>query len=193
MLLSVKTELAVNSAGFTSSFLDLQPKVLTTRGKAESRMFHQANQRFGTLDLIMLVVLCGTVSSVVGASIAGFTHDSRPAHARTTAETLALQIRAQHETALASVVPAPHGDRAPASVEVPPLTDGTMGKDPWGHPFHYSVLGSPNEAHPVIAVWSEGPNGKLESDLSEFDETKPEAFHFKGDDIGYLSLNTTKK
>lgn len=156
-------------------------------------MFHQANQRFGTLDLIMLVVLCGTVSSVVGASIAGFTKDTRPSRARSTAETYALQLRAQHETAVAAL-PAPEaGTRGPASVEVPPLTDGQIGRDPWGRPYHYSVLGSPTDPRPVIAVWSEGPNMKLDSDIAEFDEANPAKFHFKGDDVGFLSLYASKK
>jgi hypothetical protein len=155
-------------------------------------MFHQANQRFGTLDLIMLVVLCGTVSTVVGASIAGFTKDNRSSNARRTANHLALQIRIQHEAALATISPHAAGDRSPASVEVPPLTEGQIGKDPWGKPYHYSVLGSPTEAKPVIAVWSEGPNGKLESDVSEFDEKAPTKFHFRGDDIGFLSLHAAK-
>lgn len=156
-------------------------------------MFHQANQRFGTLDLIMLVVLCGTVSSVVGASIAGFTKDSRPSRARGTAETLALTIRSQHENAVVAMPVSESGDRAPASVEVPPLTDGQMGRDPWGYPFHYSVLGSPNDPRPVIAVWSVGPNGKLDSDISEFDESNPTKFRFKGDDVGFLSIYASKK
>ncbi|MEK7357149.1 MAG: hypothetical protein AAB250_11920 [Bdellovibrionota bacterium] len=156
-------------------------------------MFHQANQRFGTLDLIMLVVLCGTVSSVVGASIAGFTKDTRPTRARSSAEALALQIRAQHENALASMPPAGGGDRAPASVEVPPLTDGQIGRDPWGRQFHYSVLGPLTDLRPAIAVWSGGANGKVDSDVSEFDEAAPEKFHFRGDDVGFLSLAATKK
>ncbi len=141
----------------------------------------------------MLVVLCGTVSSVVGASIAGFTHDTRPSRARNAAEALALQIRVQHESAVATISPATAGDRGPASVEVPPLTDGQMGKDPWGRPFHYSVLGSVSASQPVIAVWSEGPNGKVESDVAEFDEKAPMKFHFKGDDIGFLSIYASKK
>lgn len=156
-------------------------------------MFHQANQRFGTLDLIMLVVLCGTVSSVVGATIAGFTKDNRPSTARQTAETWALDIRQRHEAAVTASIGRSEGDRGPASVEVPPMTDGQIGRDPWGRPYHYSVLGNISDPRPVIAVWSDGPNGKLESDISEFDEASPTKFHFKGDDVGFLSLYSTKK
>ena len=81
-------------------------------------------------------------------------------------------------------------DRAPASVgeSIPPLTDGQIGRDPWGHEFHYSILGNPSDPHPTIVVWSDGPNGKLESNIGEIDERHPKGFHFKGDDIGYVSV-----
>lgn len=150
---------------------------------------HQKNQPFGTLDLIMLVVLCGTVSSVVGASVAGLLHDDRPARARAAAESLADQIRAQHDQAVASFRAAAAGDRAPASVgdSVPPLTDGQMGKDPWGRPYFYTVLGNPTNANSTIVVWSEGPNGKLESKIDELTEQNVHDFHFKGDDVGFIS------
>lgn len=149
-------------------------------------MIRQANQRFGTLDLIMLVVLCGTVSSVVGASIAGFLHDTRPARTRATAETLVGQIRQQRDASYHSQA---GSERSPASVSdvVPPLTEGQIGRDSWGRPFHYSVLGHPHEAHPMIAVWSDGPNGKPESNISELEEVGTKAFHFKGDDLGFIA------
>ncbi len=153
--------------------------------------FRQKNQHFGTLDLIALVVLCGTVSSVVGAAVAGFLHDDRPTRARTMAESLAYQIRHQHDSALVSLL---HGSdesgRAPASVSdasVPPLTDGQMGKDPWGRPYFYTVLGLPTDPNSTIVVWSEGPNGKLESKIDELTEVNVRDFHFRGDDVGFIA------
>ena len=146
------------------------------------------NQRlFGTLDLIMLVVLCGTVSSVVGASMAGLLHDDRPARAHQLAESLALQIRQQHDLALHSSTP--NDGRAPASVidQVPPLTDGQLGKDPWGRPYFYTVLGAPTDPNSTIVVWSEGPNGKLDSKIDDLSEMTAVKFRFKGDDIGFIS------
>lgn len=144
----------------------------------------QKNQHFGTLDLIMLVVLCGTVSSVVGASVAGLLHDDRPSRARASAESLAYQIHQQHDSAL----PAPSaGGRAPASVEdVPPLTDGQIGKDPWGQPFNYTVLGNPTAPNSTVVVWSSGPNGKLESKIDEIGRSGSGTTHFRGDDIGFI-------
>jgi hypothetical protein len=150
----------------------------------------QKNQHFGTLDLIMLVVLCGTVSSIVGASVAGLLHDDRPTRARQSAESLAYQLRQQHDVALAALRSASKSGRAPASLSdaaVPPLTDGQMGKDPWGRPYFYTVLGSPTDPNSTIVVWSEGADGKLQSKIDELSETNVMRFHFKGDDVGFIA------
>jgi hypothetical protein len=150
----------------------------------------QNNQHFGTLDLIMLVVLCGTVSSVVGASVAGLLHYDRPARARTFAESFAYQIRQQHDASVAAMHVDLAGGRQPASIGeggVPPLTDGQMGKDPWGHPYFYTVLGSPTDPNSTIVVWSEGPDGKLQSKIDELNESNLASFHFRGDDVGFIS------
>lgn len=152
--------------------------------------FRQKNQHFGTLDLIMLVVLCGTVSSVVGASVAGFLHDDRPTRARTMAESLAYQIRQQHDSATASFRASVQDGREPASASdalVPPLTDGQMGKDPWGRPYFYTVLGNPTDANSTIVVWSEGPNGRLDTKIDELNDANIRNFHFRGDDVGFIS------
>ncbi|HVK62565.1 MAG TPA: hypothetical protein VM432_13485 [Bdellovibrionales bacterium] len=144
----------------------------------------ERNQHFGTLDLIMMVVLCGTVSSVVGAAVAGLLHDTRPGRARGNAEAFALQIRQQHENHQK-----PESlDRAPASVEseVPPLTGGQIGRDPWGRPYQYTVLSSHPERKPVVLVWSGGPNGQLETDTSALTQDEISGFRFGGDDLGYL-------
>lgn len=187
-----------NSSRRLSSSLDPVPKVLKqiSRAKIAASLrrlrvsFRQKNQHFGTLDLIMLVVLCGTVSSVVGASVAGLLHDNRPGRARTTAESLALQIRGQREhsnqTLFLSSSRSP-ASASPSETVVPPLTDGQIGKDPWGKPYFYSVLGSPSESNPSIVVWSEGPDGRMESDISQLSDQHPEDFKFRGDDVGFVS------
>ena len=147
----------------------------------------QQKRYFGTLDLIMLVVLCGTVSSVVGASVAGLLHDDRPVRARQSAQSLASQLRQQHEVALQT---SPGSGRSPASVnesQVPPLTDGQLGKDPWGRPYFYTVLGAVNDPNATIVVWSEGANGKLDSKIDDLNDSNVVKFRFKGDDVGYIS------
>ncbi len=149
--------------------------------------FRQDNQHFGTLDLIMLVVLCGTVSSVIGASVAGLLHDDRPTRARSMAESLAFQIRQQHQLAVQSQTAQLRGPASMGSDPVPPLTDGQMGKDPWGHPYFYSVLGNPNNVNSTIVVWSEGPNGRLDTKIEELNETTANTFHFRGDDVGFIA------
>jgi hypothetical protein len=165
----------------------IETKASRVRTREPTVSFRQKNQHFGTLDLIMLIVLCGTVSSVIGASVAGLLHDNRPGRARSSAEALALQIRQQRETSNQSLFLS--SSRSPASAEpsVPPLTDGQIGKDPWGKPYFYSVLGVPNEPNPTIVVWSEGPNARMESDLGRLSDKHPEDFHFQGDDVGYVS------
>ena len=153
--------------------------------------FRQDNQHFGTLDLIMLVVLCGTVSSVIGASVAGFLHDDRPTRARTMAESLAFQIRQQHQLAVRPELAQMRGPASfigdSTSAPMAPLTDGQMGKDPWGHPYFYTVLGKPTAANPTIVVWSEGPNGRLDSNIDSLSEETARSFRFHGDDIGFIA------
>ena len=154
----------------------------------QSRNSQSKKRDFGTLDLIMLVLLCGTLSSVVGASVAGLLHDDRPVRARQIAESLASQLRLQHDVALQQRVSS--GGRTPASLgdpQVPPLTDGQLGKDPWGRPYFYTVLGSVNDPNATIVVWSEGANGKLDSKIDELNESNVMKFRFKGDDVGFIS------
>jgi hypothetical protein len=136
----------------------------------------------------MLVVLCGTVSSVVGAAVAGLLHDTRPSRARGAAEAFALQLRQQFEKQSEPQNSA--NTRAPASVEspeeMPPLTGGQIGRDPWGRPYQYSVLSSHTDQRPVVLVWSTGPNGQPETDTSSLTQDDVSEFRFHGDDLGYL-------
>lgn len=152
----------------------------------------QRNQSFGTLDLIILVVLCGTVSSVVGASIAGFWQDTRPDRARAAAENYALQLRQQHENAIQfnSGAGQSAGGRSPASVNaanaVPPLTDGQIGRDPWGRAYQYTVISGGEGSTEAVLVWSGGPNGAFDTDIGSVDETKLADFKFSADDVGFV-------
>lgn len=150
------------------------------------RQKHERNQHFGTLDLIMLVVLCGTVSSVVGAAVAGLLHDTRPSRARGAAEAYALQLRQQHDNHENQE----SSDRSPASVEpqneIPPLTGGQIGRDPWGRPYQYAVLSSQPDKMPVVLVWSNGPNGQGETNTSALTQEDVSKFRFEGDDLGFL-------
>lgn len=151
----------------------------------------QRNQSFGTLDLIILVVLCGTVSSVVGASIAGFWQDTRPGRARAAAENYALQLRQQHENAIQlNGTSGVSEGRSPASIDssnsVPPLTDGQIGRDPWGRAYQYTVISGMGGSTEAVLVWSGGPNGTFDTDIGSVDESQLAGFKFSSDDIGFV-------
>jgi hypothetical protein len=142
----------------------------------------QKNQHFGTVDLVVTILLMGTVSSIAGALLAESLQDDRPARARASAQAMALQLQGQQDLALKS---AQAETRSPASENSAPiLTEGRMGRDPWGRPYHYSVRQSTHGPRRLIYVWSEGPNGKSESEAAIEAEETP--FHFKGDDNGYV-------
>ncbi len=131
------------------------------------------------MDLLLLVGLVGGVGSVVGVVLAQALQDDRPVRARNTAENLARQIEARQMI----IEKRPQKSaRGPASVDenLPPaLTDGSLGRDPWGRPYHYTVRKDPaGEGKTKVFVWSEGPNGKPESQA-----TIP--FKVDGDDIGH--------
>ncbi len=150
----------------------------------------ERNQHFGTLDLIMLVVLCGTVSSIVGAAVAGLMHDTRPSRARGAAEAFAMQLRQQHENHRTKEMTQVSGSRSPASVDsnndIPPLTGGQIGRDPWGRAYQYTVLSSQPDRNPVVLVWSSGPNGRLETETERLTQDEVSGFRFNGDDLGFL-------
>lgn len=60
------------------------------------------------------------------------------------------------------------------TIASPSSKAGSLSKDPWGHPFHYSFGGE----GPLLLVWSTGPDGV---DNSEASYPK-----MSGDDIGFL-------
>ena len=137
----------------------------------------QKNRNFSTLDLFMLVALVGGVGSVFGVVLAQAFQDERPMRARMSAENLARQIEANVETrrsekSQASRAPASVSDSSTSSATAPVLTEGTLGKDPWGRPFHYLVRA------PKVFVWSDGANGREESKLGA-------SLVLGGDDIGH--------
>lgn len=73
----------------------------------------------------------------------------------------------------------PTGSRSIASeqpVDQLARTDGQIGQDPWGRPYHFAILASGDKSSRRVAVWSEGENGKSESSKSSFE----------GDDIGVI-------
>lgn len=149
-------------------------------------IFDQKNQQFRTVDFLAFVVLIATVGSSIGAVIAETFQDDSLPRAKAMAESFARQLEYQRLAAISTQM---RSAREPAS-EIPQihmLTDGEIGRDPWGNPYHYRVL-EPNgdEAHKIF-VWSSGPNGRSESNDKIVKGFGGESQSpFGGDDLGYI-------
>jgi hypothetical protein len=168
-------------------------------------LFHKKNQSFTTIDILSLVLLVGAVGSISGAILAEAFHPETMERTEALAEILAHQLATQQLQARTQVPVDPESHRGPASVQqvqpAPPLTSGTIGKDSWAHPFHYLVheyVASKTQRPTFrIFVWSDGPDGKADSDpnvfVSAFMARSPEThqpgvrlkFKLGGDDVGY--------
>ena len=138
------------------------------------------------MDMLLLVGLVGGVGSVVGVVLAQAMQDQRPARALAAADNLAMQIEA-HEMVIEKTPQNPRSsDRAPASVQevevkLPAFSnDGDLGKDPWGHAYHYAIRKHP-DGRASVYVWSDGANGRDESRLSADPTAK---LSLGGDDVG---------
>jgi len=153
-------------------------------------IFGHKNQQLSTIDLLVLFLLFGTVTSAFGAILAESFQDNRLSRARSTAEALALQILAQNKTHQTLGV----GERGPASVDEAGtpnlLVSGEIGRDPWGQPFHYRVQPIGVHGHRRrVFVWSDGPNKRSDSDAVlnlATDSPLPSPLNYLGDDIGSI-------
>lgn len=159
--------------------------------------FIKRNQPFRTIDAVSVLVLFAVVMSVSGAILSETFRDDRPVRAKASAEALAHQIIVQHlEAAHEAKEPQ---ERSIASVDAPAqpngLTEGTLGKDPWGRPFRYFVQLLADPAKVMVFVWSDGPNGIAESSDAV---RAPSAavgrvgFRFRGDDLGHVESSEVK-
>lgn len=71
---------------------------------------------------------------------------------------------------------------------------GKLGLDPWGQPYRYSFVEEATESGQnatVVLVWSDGPNGKSETDYDSMEQIKITKYSnlskiFQGDDVGFL-------
>lgn len=162
---------------------------------------------FGTFDLVATIAL-GSAVLVICITISNeILQDDRPDRAKIGAEALVHQMMvggfglamtdARVESRVEPVeqaLPAP--SRRPASVSAPgndgaptfSLSEGVMGKDPWGRPYKYKLLRSMDGQPVRILVWSEGANQTSDTEFSEFEVALPAPTHkirFGGDDIGF--------
>jgi hypothetical protein len=147
--------------------------------------FHVKKQVFTTMDMMSLLVLLGTVCTLSGAILADAMQSDGSHRAKIMAKSLASQIRAERErTEIAPIGslrgPASEDSVSPASL----LVSGTIGHDPWGHPFHYFVrketpVPGARKTKAWVYVWSDGPDGQSST-------TTEGQFSLGGDDIGQV-------
>jgi len=64
--------------------------------------------------------------------------------------------------------------------------EGDIGKDPWGHAYHFSFLKNAKGMTTHVVVWSNGPNNKNETSVPSqlASSQNAESVEFKGDDLG---------
>jgi hypothetical protein len=179
-------------------FSDFEQSVGWKRGG----VLNQSARQFRTSDFVMLVLLTGVVISIISAMLARGLKDSRPDQALLVARALAHQIGEQSRIWSSGSVQdvsnrdnSVHGssNREPASTvegSGAQLTEGELGRDPWGHPYRYFV-GQSNEGlkQQAIFVWSPGPDGKSDSNPQAVLMSQQQ-FRFSGDDLGFVQITS---
>ncbi|NQZ00026.1 MAG: type II secretion system protein GspG [Bdellovibrionales bacterium] len=68
---------------------------------------------------------------------------------------------------------------------------GIIGKDPWGHPFHYKFVADEKGKSEVLMVWSAGPDGKVAKQYESlgFKQARELQDHLgASDDIGTVAM-----
>lgn len=140
-----------------------------------------------------MVVLVGAVCSVSAIIIVQFFQDDGPRRAIQSARAIALQIRSERSQAKRAGTSA---QRNPSSVapNSPQLTEGTIGKDPWGQSFQFLVRkgqGRNGRIVERIYIWSYGSDGSSNSNSASFDlSTEKAKIRFGGDDVGFVEEYT---
>ncbi|MDX9730791.1 MAG: hypothetical protein RBT63_03380 [Bdellovibrionales bacterium] len=153
-------------------------------------------RRFGTTDLVIVMVLWGAMAVVIGGVLAELVSDTDAPLAKAQAEAYALQLAEAHAAELRDTTRSGVGLRGPASVVTVSASGrdavqmGTLGRDPWGNPYGYIVTAK------GVVVWSHGKNGVAESKdvLGRFEMGQVVgSFRFSGDDLGFLKFNTESR
>lgn len=155
--------------------------------------FHMKKPVFRTIDILGLIFLIGLMTTISGTILAQAMQNDKPRRARSNAQTLAQQIRAEqsriHEHLSGQRGPASDSSTQPAAL----LTGGTIGHDPWGNPYHYVVRkeeapsGDHQKLRGWVYVWSDGPDGKPDTEASNLPRVPPGGrLALGGDDIGHV-------
>ncbi|MCX7978210.1 MAG: hypothetical protein N2578_04335, partial [Bdellovibrionaceae bacterium] len=137
------------------------------------------------LFLVLFIFTLVTVSLIPWPGLSG---DEERLQAKLRAEVLGYQVgqlyieQLQEQGSFSSISGSHRGPASTASPEAEE-SSGLMGSDPWGRPFFYRVTRD-SEGRTWVVMWSNGPNGVLETVglrdgvLSEI-ASQPE----KGDDV----------
>jgi hypothetical protein len=147
----------------------------------------QANQELRSSNGLLGLVILGLSLFLILPLGLDSAENSEVARNQKKAESLAYQIITiqQNQNSTSSTIGSPNaqkGDRGPASVAPRFHQEGSIGLDQWGRPFQYKMFEHLGKKH--IAVWSYGPNGKLDSSVE--DNNLSATNTFKGDDIGVV-------
>lgn len=170
------------------------------------------NRSFGTFDSVAVIALGCVVAMICGTIVYEMMQDDSGLRARRGAEALAHQMVAvgfgasEPEELVVDLEKASFedhspdqklkadGGRSPASIRPPSATqispsEGSLGRDPWGRPFHYKVFRS-TDGEPIrILVWSSGPNKRSETHADPIEVASSgeleQPIRFGGDDIGF--------
>lgn len=154
-------------------------------------------RRFGTADLVVMIGLWSIMAVVLGGVISEVLRDGETPIARAQSEVLAHQLLDagfSDESAMEAVTTAPstQSSRSPAAIASEPIVRvKKMGKDPWGHAYHYVSL--PHLQ--AVVVWSAGRDGRNNS-VQAVERLilaqSHEDFRFEGDDVGVLQKGPSR-
>lgn len=141
-------------------------------------MKSQENQQIKTGGIISLFALLG--ACVLAATPVwnwGPRGDSEKTLRR--AEGLAYQIMEIQKSAKKGRIPASVGELSADQ------TQGRMGSDSWGQPFHFRLVKV--EGKTKVLVWSAGPNQTSETNIEDSDSIRDNwSPDFQGDDLGII-------
>ncbi len=150
----------------------------------------EEKQEFKSSGLLALLGLMGLSALIIVTPWNRHRVDPRNEEALQKAEVVGYQVVQIYREALASsgVYLDKKTGRIPASAPSEGQRNtGIVGKDPWGQPYRYRILGADQDHKIRILVWSAGANGKVDSqDLDNEDKVLPHQPTYAGDDLGVI-------
>lgn len=154
----------------------------------------QKNQGFNAKDVFLVFFFLGAFVAIGMYTFADFFTDKNLVKCKDDVESLTAQIMVG---GLKTLPPGAISSRNVASISAtsnaPKFqtrlnSEGRIGKDPWGQPFHYKIVSDPKGEARYIVVFSYGPNNTKETELDTtqilLGVVNKNFFH--GDDLGHV-------